>query len=111
DLLAKARPRIVADALVLLLENDVALGQDDVVGELEPGHAVSLELHDCSKLLAWDALEVARIVLRRKCVLLTADAGDNLREFSGRVFRRALEHQVLEKMRQTRFARSLVGRT
>ena len=55
------------------------------------------------------ALEVPGV--RREGVLLTADAGDHLREFSGRVFRRALEHQVLEKMRKTRFARRLVGCT
>ena len=35
--------------------------------------------------------------------------GDHVREVAGRIFRRALEHQMFEKMRQPRLARRLVG--
>src|SRR5262249_527354 len=35
DLLAQSSARIVANALVLLLEDNIALGQNDVVGELQ----------------------------------------------------------------------------
>src|SRR5512139_670073 len=101
DLLGEARTRIVAHALVLLFENDAPLRQDDVVGELKPGHAISLELHDRLELFARNTLKVTGVILRRKRVLLPSDAGDDLREFPGGILRSPLEHQVLEKMRQT----------
>ena len=109
DLLGEAGTRIVSDALVLFFENDVALGQNDVIRELKPGHPIGLEFHDRLQLVARNALVVARVILRREGILLAADVRDHLREFSRRIFRRALEHQVLEEMRQSRLARRLVG--
>ena len=48
DLLAQPRARIVGDALVLLFQDDIALGQHDLVGEHQAGHAVGLEFHQRS---------------------------------------------------------------
>ncbi len=109
DLLAEPGARIVADALVLLLENDLALGQHHFVGELQAGHAVGLEFHHGLELLARYALVIAGVVARGEGVFLAADAGDDFRELSGRMLGGALEHQMFEEMRQTRFARGLVG--
>src|SRR6516162_6319238 len=110
DLLAEARARIVSDALVLLFENDVALGQNDIIRELKAGHPVGLEFHDGLELIARNALVVARVVLRGEGILLTPDTRDNLRELSRGIFGRTLEHQVFKKMRQPRLARRLISR-
>ena len=61
------------------------------------------------QILARDALEIAGVVARGERVLLAADGGDHLRESPGRILRRALEHQMLEEMRDARLARRLVG--
>ena len=74
DLLAQPRARIVADALVLLFEDDVALGQHHLVGELQAGHAVGLEFHHGLELLARHALEKGGVVARGEGVFLAADA-------------------------------------
>jgi hypothetical protein len=109
DLLAETRARIIGDALVLLLEDDVALGQHHLIGELQAGHAVGFQFHHRLELLGRHALEIAGVIVRGEGVFLAADAGDQFREITGRIFRRALEHQVLKEMRQARFARGLVG--
>ena len=109
DLLAETGARIVGDALVLFLENNVTLGQHHRVGELQACHAVGLEVHHRFELLARHALVIAGVVLRGEGVLLTAHAGDDLREHAGGMFGRALEHQMFEEMRQPGFARRLVG--
>ncbi len=62
------------------------------------------------ELLARHALEVAGVVGRGEGVLVAADAQHGLRELAGRVLGGALEHQMLEEMRQPRFAGRLVGR-
>ncbi len=61
------------------------------------------------EMLARDALEIAGVVVRRERVLLAADGGKLLREAAGRIFRRALEHQVFEEMRDAGLAGRLVG--
>ena len=63
-----------------LLEHDVALGRDDLVGEHEAGHAVGLEGHHLAEMLLGDALEIGGIVVAGEGVLLAADLGDRLRE-------------------------------
>jgi hypothetical protein len=109
DLLAEPRARIVGDTLVLFLKDHVALRQHHLVGEHKAGHAVGFQFHNCLELLARHALEIAGVVARGEGVFLTADMRDHLREFTRRVLRRALEHQMLEEMRQARFSRRLVG--
>ena len=110
DLLVQPRLRIVGDPHVVFLEHDVALGQHVLVLEDEAGHAVGLELHHQRQLLARDALEVAGVVVRGEGVLVAADLQHGLRELAGRMLRGALEHQMFEEMRESRFAGRLVGR-
>ena len=55
------------------------------------------------------ALIEAGIVAAGEGILLTADLGDVLRERGAGIFRGALEHQMFEEMRETGFARRLVG--
>ena len=61
------------------------------------------------QLLARDALEIAGVVARGEGVFLAADGGDHLGEAAGRILRGALEHQMLEEMREAGLARRLVG--
>ena len=84
-------------------------GSTTLVGEQQAGHAVGLELHHLLELLARHALVKAGVVAAGEGVFLAADGGDVLREMSAGIFRRALEHQMFEEMRQPRFARRLVG--
>ena len=110
DLLAKPRARIVGDALVLLLEHDVALRQHHLVGQHQAGHAVGLELHQRREMLARHALEIAGVVAGGEGVLLAADRWRPACEKRpAGFFVGALEHQVLEEMRDAGFARRLVG--
>ncbi len=109
DLDAEPRARIVLDAHVLLFEDHVALRQHHVVGQPEAGHAVGLERHHRLQLIGGNALIKSGVVVGGECVLVGAGRGDGLRELAAGIFRRALEHQVLEEMGKPRFARHLIG--
>ena len=108
-LLGQPRIRIVGDPHVEFLEHDVALGQHVLVLEDEAGHAVGLECHHGRQLLARHALEIAGVVDRGEGVLVAADPQHGLGEFTGGMLGRPLEHQMLEEVRQSRFAGRLVG--
>ena len=103
--------RIRLDAHAALFKHHVALGSDDGFLQQEVRHAVGLELHHRLEILARDALEIGRVVERGEGVLLTAEARDHLRELARRVLLRALEHQMLEKMRDARLPERIVCRT
>ncbi len=109
DLLGQSRVRIVGDAHIELFQHDVALGQHVLILEDEAGHPVGLELHHFRQLLARHALEIAGVVDRGEGVFVAADPPHGVGEFTGGMFRRPLEHQMFEEMRQSRFARRLVG--
>ena len=109
DLLGELRGRIVGDALIMLLQHHVALGQHVGVGQHQAGHAIGFECHDGLEVLARDPLVERGIVVGRERILLAADFVEGLREFAGRDLGRALEHQVLEEMREPRLAGRLVG--
>jgi len=108
-LFAQPRVWVVGDTHVVLFEHHVALRQHVLVLQDQAGHAIGLEFHHLSELLARHALEVAGVVGRGEGVLVAADPQHGLGEFTLRMRRRALEHQMLEKMRKARFARGLVG--
>ena len=93
-----------------LLEHDVALGGDHVVGELKPGHPVGLELHAGAQMLFGHLLEIGGEVGAGEGVLHSADFGDEFGELALGMGLRALEHQVLEEMGDARLARRIVGR-
>ena len=53
-----------------LLEHDVALGRDDVVGQGQAGHAVGFELHAGLEVLLGDLLEIGGEIVAGEGVLL-----------------------------------------
>ena len=108
-LLCQAAVRIVGDPHVLLFEHDIQLGTHDRVGEHQPGDAIGLERHHLLEVLARDPLEEPGIVAGGERIFLTADGSDFLREAIAGVLCRALEHQMLEEMREAGFARRLIG--
>ena len=109
-LLGQSRIGVVGNPHVVFLEHDVALGQHIFVLQNEAGHAVGLEFHHLAEVLARHALEIAGVIDRSEGVFVAADPTHGLGEFTGGMFGRALEHQMLKEMRQSRFARRLVGR-
>ena len=108
-LLREPTVRIIGDAGILLFEHDIELGRHDRVGEHQAGDAVGLERHHLLEVLTRDALKEAGIVAGGEGVLLPADCGDLLRECVAGILRRALEHQMFEKVREPGLARRLVG--
>src|SRR5262249_7406587 len=98
DLLGQASARIVSHALVLLFKNNIALRQNDLIGERQAVYPVCFEFHEVFWLVVWYALEVPGVVLRRKGFLLPADTRDHLREFSGWILGGALEHEMFKEM-------------
>ena len=107
--LAEPRAGIAVDPRAALLEDDLALGGDSRLVEDEVGHPVRLERHHRREVLLGDILVVGGDVVGGEGVLVAADRVDHLREFALGMGLRALEHQVLEEMGDTRFARPLVG--
>ena len=59
-----------------LLQHDVALGRDDLVGEHQAGHAVGLEFHHRAEVFLGDPLEIGGIIVAGESVFLAADLGD-----------------------------------
>ena len=110
DLLAQQRAGFVVDARAPLLDDHVALGQHHLVAQHQVGHAVGLERHDQPEPLLGDLLVVAGVVLAGESVLVTTVARDQTREFAVGIFRRALEHEMFEKMCDARLADRVVGR-
>ena len=55
--------RVGVGAHAALLQDDVPLGVDDLVGEHEAGHAVGLESHQGAEVLLRDTLEVCGVIV------------------------------------------------
>ena len=108
--LGELRAGIVVGAHAALLEHDFALGQDDRIGEHEAGHAIGLEGHDFFQMIARHPLKIGGVIGRGERVLLPAERGERPGKTPGRILGRALEHQMFEEMRETRFSQLLVGR-
>ena len=104
------RRRIVLDAHAALLEHHLALGPDNLVGKQKIGHAVRLEAHERLEMLASDALEIGGVVVARERVLLPAEVRDEIGELALRMLLRALEHQMLEEMRDAGLSHRIVRR-
>ena len=110
DLLAQQRAGFVVDTRAPLLDDHVALGQHHLVAQHQVGHAVGLERHDQPEPLLGDLLVVAGVVLAGEGVFVAAVARDQAREFAVGIAWRALEHEMLEEMRDARLADRIVGR-
>ena len=101
---------VLLDPVAALVQHHVALGRDRFVRQHEIGHAVGLERHHLGEVLFRDALEEGRVVVRGEGVFVAADRRHTAAELVARMGRRALEHQVLEEVRNARLTRRLVGR-
>ena len=84
-------------------------GPDHLVGEDQVAHAVGLVAHHRRERVRRHGLVIGGVVPGGEGVLAAADLGDLGAELAGLVVLRALEHQVLEEMRDAGFARRLVG--
>ena len=91
-----------------LLEHDLALGIDDRVREDEAAHPISLEFHQDAQMLLGDTLKIGGVIIRGEGVLLSAELRHGSREFALGMGFRALEHEMLEEMRDTRFPAWLI---
>ncbi len=100
---------VIVDAGAALLQDHVALGRYVLRGQAQIGHAVGLHAHDRGQAVLRDALEVGGHVVIGEGVIVAAVLGDDLGELAGRDLLRALEHQMLEEMRDAGRAGRFVG--
>ena len=98
------------DAHAPLLEHHVALRAHHRGRQGEVAHPIGLEGHHGMQMLLRHALEIGRVIIRGEGILLAAELGDEAREFALRMGLRALEHQMLEEMRDPGTAARLIGR-
>ena len=103
--------RIVVDAEALLLLDDLALGVDRRREELEVPHPLGLELQREADVRRRHGVVVGGQVLGGEGVDLAADLLEQPRVLLGRHVRRALEHHVLEHVRDAADADVLVLRS
>ena len=75
--------RIVVDAGAALLQDDVALGGDVLLGEAQIGHAVRFHRHHLRQAILGHALEIGGDVVIGEGVVLAAVPGDDLGELAG----------------------------
>ena len=94
-----------------LFEHDIALGRDDIGGQHQIGHPVGFVAHHRAQMFACDALKIRGVIVGGEGIFLAAEFGDELRKLALRVIRRALEHEMFEKMRNAGFAWRIVRRT
>ncbi len=109
--LVQLRARVGVAMHAPLLQNHVALGGDDLVGEHEAGHAVGLVGHHQAEMLLGDALKIGGVVVAGEGVLLAADLRHDFRERALGMLGGALEHEMFEEMRDAGLARGIVGRS
>jgi hypothetical protein len=109
ELLAELSCRVGIDAHAAFFQHDVALGPDDAFIEGQPGHPVGLVIHHRAQMLLRHTLEIGGVVEGGEGVLLAAEAGDDLGELARRPARGALEHQMLEEMRDAGLSRRIIG--
>ena len=109
-LLGKQRAGVVVGALAALLQDHLALGLDRVLRQHQVAHPVGLHRHHRLEPVGGDALEIGGVVARGEGVVLPAVLGDDLGERAFGDGLGALEHQVLEEMRDAGGALRLIRR-
>src|SRR3984957_12449634 len=80
---------------------DFALGFEIFFGNVEAAHAVRFEPQNSFQVIAGESFEKIRGVVSGFRIVEPADGFDDSRMFFSRNMRRALEHQVLEEVRET----------
>ena len=109
DLLSKERCRIIFRPLAAFFTHHIQFRQDILVGKNKVLHPVGLKLHHQAKPVAGDTLIIGGVIARGEGVALaTIDVNQAVKD-AKRVFRRALEHQMFEKMREAGFSGYFVG--
>ncbi len=109
-LLAEQGARLVVGAQAPLLLDHLDLALELIVGPLVAGEAVGFELHHVLQPGRGNLLVVAGVVARGEGVLAASQRGDAARELAGLQVLAALEHHVLERVRDARGAVDLVDR-
>ena len=108
-LLGQDARRHVLGAHAALLDDDLPLRLHLFRLEAEVHHAVGLHLHHGLEMGLGDALEVGCVVGAGEGVLLAAEPRHDGRELAVGELLGGLEHQVLEEVRDARYAGRLVG--
>ena len=101
--------RHVLDPHAPFLEHDLPLGRQLLLDDAQVGHAVGLHAHHHLEPVGGDGLVITGDVEVGEGVLATAVARDDAREFTGPERGCALEHHVLEEVRDAGAAEDLVG--
>ena len=92
-----------------LLEHDLALGDQLLLGDAQTGHAVGFHAHHQLEPVGRHRLVVAGRIVGRVGVVAAAILRHGARELGGAHRGGALEHHVLEEMRDAGLAPHLVG--
>ncbi len=108
--LRQAAVWLVLDAHPAFFLDDLALALERVLVDAQRGHPIGLEPQHQRQVLRWRRLPVDRDVLTRLGVGLPADAGDERAVRFRLHVLRALEHHVLEQVREAGAPRLLVLR-
>ena len=105
-----AAVRLVVASLAALFLDGVALVVEVLLDDGERAHAVGFEEHRRLELIGRHRLVVERALLVRGAVHRAAVAEDGVEMLAGADVLRALEHHVLEEMREAGAAGALVAR-
>ena len=106
DDFVEAAVRLVVDAHPPLFFDHLALAHERLVVDAERRHAVGFEPEHERQILRRRRLPERRLVLGRERVALSADRRNHRRVAFRLDVLRALEHQVLEQMREAGAARA-----
>ena len=105
------RARVVVGAQAAFFLDHLQLFGKFGVGPLVVGKSVSLKAHHGFKLVGWNLLKVAGVILGGEGVFATTQSGDTARKLTRSQAGRSFEQHVLEHMRYPTGAVHLVHRT
>ena len=103
-------PHLVVDAQAALLHDDAALLLEVLLGDGEVRHPVALEVEHDGQRLAREVVQVRGVVARRVAVGGAAVSLDQVVENAGTELPPAVEHHVLEEVRDAGGTAHLVAR-